>query len=452
HIDAHFASKAHKLERSKRRRIADEVAEINGLIGNEETLARRLPEENALQCTLPIAGPSKASKMCHGGVASTASGFLYMDPNPGFSRFNGRRVSSQAHRRCGHGRREGRREIKEADEHREPNPWLGRVGWAAHLAGLDRAEIRGWVEMPDDDEPGLQTVCKAFDWMIREAQYITVQEVVGQAALFEVHRKEVTEEAQCHLTLLCYVFRAEREKPEDRPAYRLTERQNISMHGLQAIVQEFQVWKNEQSSDVSSVSSVSGVESEAAVTDEGEEGESDEEIAFMKRIQREVLRFCIDLLNHPLQDNEYKSVIISGLAVLGIRDDDGWLSAEDYTSKYSAIAKLARLMVVHEGYEQRQEEIKRKTEANERQENRLTAEQIGEAARSYFHYIRRLTYQFMTMAHDGRDPTPMQWIYKALGGGQHFVSADSVQHGPGPFDGSGVGSRGTRGVVWEVDM
>jgi hypothetical protein len=185
------------------------------------------------------------------------------------------------------------------------------------------------------------------------------------------------------------------------------------MHGLQAIVQEFQVWKNEQSSDVSSVSSVSGVESEAAVTDEGEEGESDEEIAFMKRIQREVLRFCIDLLNHPLQDNEYKSVIISGLAVLGIRDDDGWLSAEDYTSKYSAIAKLARLMIVHEGYEQRQEEIKRKTEANERQENRLTAEQIGEAARSYFHYIRRLTYQFMTMAHDGRDPTPMQWIYKA---------------------------------------
>jgi hypothetical protein len=94
-----------------------------------------------------------------------------------------------------------RREIKEADEHREPNPWLCRVGWAAHLAGLDRAEIRGWEEMPDNDEPGLQTVCKAFDWMIREAQYITMQEVVGQAALFEVHRKEVTEEAQCHLTV-----------------------------------------------------------------------------------------------------------------------------------------------------------------------------------------------------------------------------------------------------------
>ena len=41
-----------------------------------------------------------------------------------------------------------RREIKEADEHREPNPWLRCVGWAAHLAGLDRGEVREWVEMP----------------------------------------------------------------------------------------------------------------------------------------------------------------------------------------------------------------------------------------------------------------------------------------------------------------
>ncbi|KFZ17490.1 hypothetical protein V501_01694, partial [Pseudogymnoascus sp. VKM F-4519 (FW-2642)] len=141
--------------------------------------------------------------------------------------------------------------------------------------------------------------------------------------------------------------------------------------GLQAVVQEFQGWKNEQSLVVSGVEGEgavtdqgeegelgeetstrrSGGNSEGAVTDQGEEGESDEEIAFMRRIQREVLRFCIDLLNHPLQDNEYKSVIISGLAVLGIRDDDGWLNAEDYTSKYSAVAKLARMMVVHEGYE-----------------------------------------------------------------------------------------------------
>jgi len=43
----------------------------------------------------------------------------------------------------------------------------------------------------------------------------------------------------------------------------------------------------------------------------------------MGRIQREILTLCIELLNHPLKDNEYRSAIISGLAVLGIRDNDG---------------------------------------------------------------------------------------------------------------------------------
>ena len=47
-----------------------------------------------------------------------------------------------------------------------------------------------------------------------------------------------------------------------------------------------------------------------------------------------------------------------------------------------------------------------KANANERQENRLTAEKIREGARSYFHYIRRLTYRFVRMAYDGGDPTP----------------------------------------------
>jgi hypothetical protein len=31
-------------------------------------------------------------------------------------------------------------------------------------------------------------------------------------------------------------------------------------------------------------------------------------------------------------------------------DNNGWLDTKDYTPKYSAIIKLARLMVVQEGY------------------------------------------------------------------------------------------------------
>jgi hypothetical protein len=36
---------------------------------------------------------------------------------------------------------EERRQIKEPEESREPNPWLRQVGWVSHLAGLDRKEI-----------------------------------------------------------------------------------------------------------------------------------------------------------------------------------------------------------------------------------------------------------------------------------------------------------------------
>ena len=41
HIDAHFAAKPqHGLGKKERQRIANEIAEIDGLIGNEETLRR----------------------------------------------------------------------------------------------------------------------------------------------------------------------------------------------------------------------------------------------------------------------------------------------------------------------------------------------------------------------------------------------------------------------------
>jgi hypothetical protein len=69
---------------------------------------------------------------------------------------------------------EERRVIKEAEEAQEPNPWLRRVGWAAHLAGLDRTELREWIKMPDEEESNLEILCKAFDWMIQDAQYTTV--------------------------------------------------------------------------------------------------------------------------------------------------------------------------------------------------------------------------------------------------------------------------------------
>jgi hypothetical protein len=129
--------------------------------------------------------------------------------------------------------------------------------------------------------------------------------VVSQAALFEANRKEANVEPQkpfdswMDITtvqsytrvwkqVLCYVFRAKDKEVESWPAYKLRGQQQIAIHEVQAVIQEFQVWKQDQ-----------------PINEANEDDESDEEIEFMGRIQREILQLCIELLNHLLQDNEY---------------------------------------------------------------------------------------------------------------------------------------------------
>lgn len=96
--------------------------------------------------------------------------------------------------------------------------------------------------------------------MIQDAQYTTVQDVVGQAALFEANRKEVNNEPQQLFNsqmdidivqqytsvwkqLLCYIIRAESVETEKQPAYKLTGSQQIAIHEVKEIIQEFQEWK-----------------------------------------------------------------------------------------------------------------------------------------------------------------------------------------------------------------
>jgi RecQ family ATP-dependent DNA helicase len=298
---------------------------------------------------------------------------------------------------------EERRRVTEAEESREPNPWLRRVGWASHLAGLDRQEVRKLVGDAGADEPDLEVMCRGFDWMIQDAQFNAVKEVVGLHALFEANKKEVDKkpsmpfESWMDITtvkkytkvwkaLLCYVFRAEDQPPETRPAYRLTDAQDGALDRVRQKIHRFRIWRDEQ-------------------PDRGGGVESEEEVRRMKQIQRMVLQLCIAMLDQPLQDDEYKSVVISGMAVLGMRDGEGWLDAEDYTPTYSAAIKLARLMVVQEAYHRRQKEI------DEWKAGGSTADQAGEAATSYYRLTRGLVKSFMTMAHGDRDPTPMHWLY-----------------------------------------
>jgi len=205
HIDAHFAAKPHKLGPKERQNIAVEVAEINELIGDEETLRRSeitfplatsapivalgKPLENGLQCTLcqhicctergmrthqwkehqwkskrkggrpkrrasdesnPV--PWRTSVHCQRFfIQGHKSGYFEVQKRettptadqPGIaSRADQYKAAKQeleaALRKA---KMEERRVIKEAEEAREPNPWLRRVGWAAHLASASLPQI-----------------------------------------------------------------------------------------------------------------------------------------------------------------------------------------------------------------------------------------------------------------------------------------------------------------------
>ncbi|KFY64196.1 hypothetical protein V496_03407 [Pseudogymnoascus sp. VKM F-4515 (FW-2607)] len=84
------------------------------------------------------------------------------------------------------------RRIKETDEAKEPSPWLRRVGCITHLAGVNRKEVREFVEPVDEkEEPHLAIMCTAFEWLIQDAQHHAVRDVVGIHTLFEANKKEV---------------------------------------------------------------------------------------------------------------------------------------------------------------------------------------------------------------------------------------------------------------------
>ena len=84
------------------------------------------------------------------------------------------------------------------------------------------------------------------------------------------------------------MFWAEDKDVEKQLVYKLQGRQQIAIQQVQAIIQEFQEWKQNQPID-----------------NANKDDELDEEIEFIGRIQWEILQLCIKLLNHLLQDNEY---------------------------------------------------------------------------------------------------------------------------------------------------
>ena len=295
------------------------------------------------------------------------------------------------------------------NESMEPNPWLRHTGWVQHLGHLDPVELQTLVRaVKEEEEPELYIVHEAFHSMIRAAQSIAVKDVVGKPALVEASRKEQGKKAKKPFNsrmsqntfqaytgfwkqLLSYIIRCDDLEEEKRPSFKFTSKQRLVFDTLMNIVDQLIDYKKENRS------------------------EEDEEYEKARvEVERRLLQFCIALLDHNLIDNEYRSAIISGLAVLGLREDKGWENPEDYTPKLSAVIKLARLMVIQMAYHTRKDSVARKVTQG------MSQEEAEEDSRGHVELVQSMSRRFMMLMDENGIPTPMDWMFETRTYGLHI--------------------------------
>ncbi|RKL22022.1 hypothetical protein BFJ72_g14786 [Fusarium proliferatum] len=275
----------------------------------------------------------------------------------------------------------------------EASPWLNRTGWPAHLDGFEPDVLRQSMRAIEDDEPVLQRKWAIFNSVLDKAYEAAIRCSPGSAELFEIERKEA------HVTtttpfngrmeddawpkykerwriLMCIWQRMESEDEDERPPYSMT-------------TQQATLWE-QFSNHVGQV--VAGTDTIGRFTPE--------------RLERSCLDMVVSFLDHPFKNGDhYESVIISGLAVMGISDHGGWLTPMEYTPVYSAIIKVAKYLVLYQSILERRDEVSRLWQT-------MSQKSAQEQATGLFRIVRRKVRRFMTRIPEGdeADPTPMNWI------------------------------------------
>jgi hypothetical protein len=322
--------------------------------------------------------------------------------------------------------REDKECIKAADGKTDANGWLERVGWANHLQGFDPEAMRRLMDPVGEEEHVLQLIHESIMRVMLQARITATPNTVGSQALFEVQRKEVDkkprrpfdnrveEDTWARYTavwskLICYVYRAEELDDDKRPGFKLTKQQGDRMDALELMINDH--------------------------VEDPEANPLDED-----KVDTLVLQVVIALLDHRLTVGEYRSAIISGLAVLGIRQDGGWMDAIDYTTTYSAVIKVARAMVVYRSFQERKEEV-----ARLQREKDLDEDEADEEATSMFRIVREKVQKFMTVTSKEAyaEPTPMDWIYEARSYGM-FIRFNTPAGGTVDWVGDQIRYRKTR--------
>lgn len=284
--------------------------------------------------------------------------------------------------------------IQEGDNKWEFNRWLHRTGWARHLDGLDRDQLRA-TRVPIGEDEAVLAKMHSVLMAVMDKAYTAVARVdPGSDELFEMERVEaegpapkkpfistMEPDSWAHYkeqwgTLLCIWQRIELWEEEARPPYRMTTKQQASWAAFSKAVEMV----------------TSGVDTIGRYSPD--------------RLEGLCLEVVMHMLDHAIQDGRvYSNVVISALAVMGIGPGGGWVPAESYTPLYSAVIKGARMMGLYQATLERERKIIKLEQTMGRQE-------AEETATGLFSIIRCKVRRFMTRVSSAADaqPTPMSWI------------------------------------------
>lgn len=170
-----------------------------------------------------------------------------------------------------------------------------------------------------------------------------------------------------------------------RPAYRLTLKQK------DAVFRVKQAIASEAAQDDDS-------------RDDGQEG-SERDDWECGPVEAKVLELLIAMLDQNVGDDEYRSGIVSGLAVLGLDENCAWKGPSRATRSLSAVVTVSRMLVLYRAKLERSRKVREWTTKGGF--SRATALRQAPAV---FELVQKMVHEFMTLTAFGGKPTPMNWI------------------------------------------
>lgn len=130
------------------------------------------------------------------------------------------------------------------------------------------------------------------------------------------------------------------------------------------------------------------------------EAEEDGDEVDRETLRKLNMKLTEALVDHIYYETPYENVLVSGLAVIGIREDNGWVSVEDYTMRYSALIKIARIVVVARSIASLEKEIAKRIQGGQKEEEALRWTE------SLYSHVRKKTDRFMIKSVAG----VMDWL------------------------------------------